>query len=76
MSKSFRSRDLDQGWLLRASVHDFVPAAHAAPSSAIRCAKGWSRRHRDGGDYLGVGRRAQGPFFRWIVAARLPIWTA
>jgi transposase len=30
MSKSFRSWDVDQGWLLPPSVHDFVPAGHLA----------------------------------------------
>ena len=30
MSKTFRSWDVDQGWLLPASVHDFVPAGHLA----------------------------------------------
>ena len=30
MSKTFRSWDVDQGWLLPASVHDFVPAGHVA----------------------------------------------
>ncbi len=30
MSKTFRSWDVDQVWLLPASVHDFVPADHAA----------------------------------------------
>jgi len=30
MSKTFRAWDVDQEWLLPASVHDFVPAGHAA----------------------------------------------
>jgi transposase len=30
MSKTFRAWDVDQGWLLPASVHDFVPAGHLA----------------------------------------------
>lgn len=30
MAKYFRSWDVEQGWLLPASVHDFVPADHAA----------------------------------------------
>ena len=30
MSKTFRSWDVDQSWLLPASVHDFVPAGHLA----------------------------------------------
>ena len=30
MSKRFRSWDVDQTWLLPPSVHDFVPAGHAA----------------------------------------------
>ncbi|MFO1209004.1 MAG: IS1182 family transposase [Amaricoccus sp.] len=30
MSKKFRSWDVDQGWLLPPSVHDFVPAGHLA----------------------------------------------
>ena len=30
MSKTFRSWDVDQGWLLPPSVHDFVPAGHLA----------------------------------------------
>ena len=30
MSKSFRSWDVDQGWLLPPSVHEFVPAGHLA----------------------------------------------
>jgi transposase len=30
MSKSFRAWDVDQRWLLPASVHDFVPAGHLA----------------------------------------------
>ena len=30
MSKRFRSWDVDQKWLLPPSVHDFVPAGHAA----------------------------------------------
>jgi transposase len=30
MSKTCRSWDVDQGWLLPASVHDFVPAGHLA----------------------------------------------
>ena len=30
MSKRFRSRDVDQGWLLPPSRHDFVPAGHPA----------------------------------------------
>ena len=30
MSKTFRSWDVDQGWLLPASVHEFVPAGHLA----------------------------------------------
>ena len=30
MSKSFRSWDVDQGWLLPPSVHEFVPAGHMA----------------------------------------------
>ena len=30
MSKSFRSWDVDQAWLLPPSVRDFVPAGHAA----------------------------------------------
>jgi transposase len=30
MSKTFRPWDVDQGWLLPPSVHDFVPAGHPA----------------------------------------------
>lgn len=30
MSKTFRSWDVDQAWLLPASLHDFVPAGHPA----------------------------------------------
>ena len=30
MSKTFRDWDVEQGWLLPASVHDFVPAGHLA----------------------------------------------
>jgi transposase len=30
MSKTFRSWDVDQGWLLPRSVHEFVPAGHLA----------------------------------------------
>jgi transposase len=30
MSKTFREWDVDQGWLLPASVHDFVPPGHLA----------------------------------------------
>lgn len=30
MAKTFRSWDVDQGWLLPASVHDFVPLGHQA----------------------------------------------
>jgi transposase len=30
MSKSFRSWDVDQVWLLPPSIHDFVPAGHPA----------------------------------------------
>lgn len=30
MSKTFRAWDVDQGWLLPASVHDFVPVGHLA----------------------------------------------
>ena len=30
MSKTFRGWDVDQVWLLPASVHDFVPAGHPA----------------------------------------------
>jgi transposase len=30
MSKSFRAWDVDQAWLLPASVHDFVRAGHLA----------------------------------------------
>jgi transposase len=30
MSKTFRSWDVDQGWLLPPSVHEFVPAGHIA----------------------------------------------
>ena len=30
MSKTFRPWEVDQGWLLPASVHDFVPAEHLA----------------------------------------------
>ncbi|GGC62962.1 IS1182 family transposase [Chelatococcus reniformis] len=30
MSKTFRAWDVDQSWLLPASVHDFVPAGHLA----------------------------------------------
>ena len=30
MSKSFRSWDVDQVWLLRPSIHDFVPVGHPA----------------------------------------------
>jgi len=30
MSKKFRAWDVDQGWLLPPSVHDFVPAGHLA----------------------------------------------
>jgi transposase len=30
MSKGFRSWDVDQGWLLPPSVHEFVPAGHLA----------------------------------------------
>jgi transposase len=30
MIKTFRAWDVDQGWLLPASVHDFVPAGHLA----------------------------------------------
>ena len=30
MSKTFRAWDVDQGWLLPASVHDFVPPGHLA----------------------------------------------
>ncbi len=30
MSKTFRSWDVDQAWLLPPSLHDFVPAGHAA----------------------------------------------
>lgn len=30
MSKTFRAWDVDQGWLLPASVHEFVPAGHLA----------------------------------------------
>src|SRR5436190_20718749 len=28
--KTFRSWDVDQGWLLPPSIHDFVPAGHLA----------------------------------------------
>src|SRR5919206_3397596 len=31
MSKTFRSWDVDQGWLLPPSVHEFVPPGHLAP---------------------------------------------
>jgi transposase len=30
MAKTFRSWDVDQSWLLPASVHDFVPSGHHA----------------------------------------------
>ena len=30
MSKTFRAWDVDQGWLLSPSIHDFVPAGHVA----------------------------------------------
>lgn len=30
MSKTFRSWDVDQGWLLPPSIHEFVPAGHLA----------------------------------------------
>ncbi len=30
MAKTFRLWDVDQGWLLPASVHDFVPPDHVA----------------------------------------------
>ena len=30
MSKTFRAWDVDQAWLLPPSIHDFVPAGHAA----------------------------------------------
>ena len=30
MAKTFRAWDVDQAWLLPPSVHDFVPAGHAA----------------------------------------------
>ena len=30
MSKTFRSWDVDQVWLLPPSIHDFVPSGHAA----------------------------------------------
>ncbi len=30
MSKTFRSWDVDQAWLLPPSLHDFVPAGHPA----------------------------------------------
>jgi hypothetical protein len=30
MSKRFRSWDVDQGWLLPLSVHEFVPPGHLA----------------------------------------------
>ncbi len=30
MAKVFRSRDVDQGWLLPPSLHEFVPAGHMA----------------------------------------------
>src|SRR5260370_15888450 len=30
MSKTFRAWDVDQGWLLPPSVHEFVPAGHLA----------------------------------------------
>jgi len=30
MSKTFRSWDVDQAWLLPPSVHEFVPAGHLA----------------------------------------------
>ena len=30
MSKAFRAWDVDQGWLLPPSIHDFVPAGHVA----------------------------------------------
>ncbi len=30
MSKSYRAWDVDQGWLLPASVHQFVPPGHLA----------------------------------------------
>ena len=30
MVKTFRSRDVDQGWLLPPSLHEFVPAGHVA----------------------------------------------
>jgi transposase len=30
MSKTFRPWDMDQAWLLPASIHDFVPAGHVA----------------------------------------------
>src|SRR5258708_29775067 len=30
MSKTFRTWDVDQGWLLPPSVHEFVPAGHLA----------------------------------------------
>ena len=30
MSKTFRAWDVDQGWLLPPSIHDFVPAGHVA----------------------------------------------
>ena len=30
MTKTFRPRDVDQAWLLPASVHDFVPPEHLA----------------------------------------------
>ena len=30
MAKTFRSWDVDQGWLLPPSVHEFVPEGHLA----------------------------------------------
>ncbi|BBK33409.1 hypothetical protein EDC65_5451 [Stella humosa] len=30
MSKTFRPWEVDQGWLLSFSLHEFVPAGHAA----------------------------------------------
>ena len=30
MAKTFRSWDVEQSWLLPASVHDFVPSGHQA----------------------------------------------
>ena len=44
MSKTFRSWDVDQGWLLPPSVHDFVPPVTWRTLCGTRCARRWTCR--------------------------------